>query len=298
VRQIVIRDACSAGTLPRASGRACPDAAGQATTWFPSRPRPSSPATAAAPWTADQAVTASANATDPGRTALQLANSETGVMQELPAGLAVSDLTQAFGKVPFAFNWLDLQRGRVSAHKLGGPKGIGALVLRRGLDVAPQLKGGGQEMGRRSGTENLIGIAGFGAAAEAAARDLADGVWDRVEQLRNILDQGLSASGFGTISVGIGARRLPNTLCLIAPGWKGETQVMQMDLAGFAVSAGSACSSGKVRASRVLRAMGFDDAEAASAIRLSLGPDVTEAAVLACIEAWTTRYRRHRARVA
>lgn len=236
--------------------------------------------------------------TDPGRSALQLANSETGVMQDLPPGLAVSDLTQAFGKVPFAFNWLDLQMGLVSAHKLGGPKGIGALVLKRGLDVAPQLKGGGQEMGRRSGTENLIGIAGFGAAAAAAARDLADGVWERVEQLRNILDQGLSASGFGTISVGNGARRLPNTLCLIAPGWKGETQVMQMDLAGFAVSAGSACSSGKVRASRVLRAMGYDDTEAASAIRLSLGPDVTEESVLACIEAWTTRYRRHRARVA
>ena len=235
---------------------------------------------------------------DPARSTLQLANSETGVIQDLAPGLAVSDLTQAFGKVPFAFNWLDLGMGLVSAHKLGGPKGIGALVLRRGLDVAPQLRGGGQEMGRRSGTENLIGIAGFGAAAEAAARDLADGGWERVEQLRNILDQGLSASGFGTISVGNGARRLPNTLCLIAPGWKGETQVMQMDLAGFAVSAGSACSSGKVRSSRVLRAMGFDDAEAASAIRLSLGPDVTEAAVLACIEAWTTRYSRHRARVA
>jgi cysteine desulfurase len=92
--------------------------------------------------------------------------------------------------------------------------------------------------------------------------------------------------------------RLPNTLCLIAPGWKGETQVMQMDLAGFAVSAGSACSSGKVRASRVLRAMGFDEREAASALRFSLGPDTTEEAVLRCIEAWTTRYRRHLTRVA
>ena len=141
-------------------------------------------------------------------------------------------------------------------------------------------------------------MAGFGAAAEAAARDLADGVWDRVAQLRNILDQGLSAAGFGTISVGNGMRRLPNTLCLIAPGWKGETQVMQMDLAGFAVSAGSACSSGKVRASRVLRAMGYGEAEAGSAIRFSLGPSVTEDEVLACVAAWTTRYARHRARVA
>ena len=81
--------------------------------------------------------------------------------------------------MPFAFNWLGCDMGLVSAHKLGGPKGVGALVLRRGLEVAAQLKGGGQEMGRRAGTENLIGIAGFGAAAEAAARDLADGVWER-----------------------------------------------------------------------------------------------------------------------
>ena len=109
---------------------------------------------------------------EPARTALQLANSETGVVQELPAGLAVSDLTQGFGKLPLAFNWLGCEMGLISAHKLGGPKGIGALVLRPGLDVASQLKGGGQEMGRRAGTENLIGIAGFAAAAEAAARDL------------------------------------------------------------------------------------------------------------------------------
>ena len=235
---------------------------------------------------------------DPAQTALQIANSETGVMQTLPPGLAVSDLTQAFGKVPLAFTWLGCDMGLVSAHKLGGPKGIGALVLRRGLDVEPRLKGGGQEMGRRAGTENLIGIAGFGAAAEAAARDLAAGVWDQVTQFRNILDQGLSACGFKTISVGKGALRLPNTLCMIAPGWKGDTQVMQMDLAGFAVSAGSACSSGKVRSSRVLRAMGFDGDEAASAIRFSLGPEVTEDQVLRCVEAWTTRYVRHRTRAA
>jgi cysteine sulfinate desulfinase/cysteine desulfurase-like protein len=98
---------------------------------------------------------------DPARTALQLANSETGVIQTLPTGLAVCDLTQGFGKVPLAFTWLGCDMGLVSAHKLGGPKGIGALVLRRGLDVEPRLKGGGQEMGRRAGTENLIGIAGY-----------------------------------------------------------------------------------------------------------------------------------------
>lgn len=235
---------------------------------------------------------------EPARTALQLANSETGVMQDLPQGLAVSDLTQAFGKVPLAFNWLGCDMGLVSAHKLGGPKGIGALVVRQGIDVPPQLRGGGQEMGRRAGTENLIGIAGFAAAAEAAARDLAAGVWDEVAELRNILESELSAAAKETISVGNGSPRLPNTLCLIAPGWKGETQVMAMDLAGFAVSAGSACSSGKVRASRVLTAMGFDEALAGQAIRVSIGPGVTKDDVLRFARVWTAAYAKARARAA
>ena len=235
---------------------------------------------------------------DPTRSAVQLANSETGILQDLAEGLAVSDLTQAFGKVPLAFNWLGCQMGLVSAHKLGGPKGIGALVLRRGVDFDPVLKGGGQEMGRRAGTENLIGIAGFGAAAEAAARDLADGVWERVAELRNTLNQALSFEGFNTISVGNSAARLPNTLCLIAPHWKGETQVMVMDLAGFAISAGSACSSGKVRASKTLQAMGYDETLAGQAIRISLGPTNTEDEVLRFAEAWGREYKRILARVA
>ena len=235
---------------------------------------------------------------DPARSAVQLANSETGILQDVPEGLAVSDLTQAFGKVPLAFNWLGCQMGLVSAHKLGGPKGIGALVLRRGVDFDPVLKGGGQEMGRRAGTENLIGIAGFGAAAEAAARDLADGVWERVGELRNTLNQALSFEGFNTISVGNSAARLPNTLCLIAPHWKGETQVMVMDLAGFAISAGSACSSGKVRASRTLQAMGYDETLAGQAIRISLGPDTTEDQVLRFAQVWGREYKRILSRIA
>lgn len=233
---------------------------------------------------------------DPARTALQLANSETGIVQDLPVGLAVCDLTQGFGKLPIAFNWLGCQMGLVSAHKLGGPKGIGALVLRQGLDVTSQMRGGGQEMGRRAGTENLIGIAGFAAAAEAAMRDLARGVWEEVAQIRNILDSALSSFGFETISVGNDAARLPNTLCLIAPGWKGETQVMAMDLAGFAISAGSACSSGKVKASRTLKAMGFDEALAGQAIRVSLGPGVTREDVLRFAEVWGREYARIRSR--
>ena len=179
-----------------------------------------------------------------------LANNETGVIAEpqaAPGGgwhygsrkadWLLLDIVQAVGKVPFAFAWSGADMAIVSAHKFGGPKGVGALILRGGLDIEPLALGGGQEMGRRAGTENLIGIAGMGAAAEAAARDLANGVWDEVAEIRNILDSELSAGSNKTISVGNGLPRLPNTLCLIAPGWKGETQVMAMDLAGFAVSA-------------------------------------------------------------
>jgi cysteine desulfurase len=160
------------------------------------------------------------------------------------------------------------------------------------------LLGGGQEMGRRAGTENIIGIAGMGAAAEAAMRDLEAGLWEEVAEFRNILESALSLGTKDTISVGKGGPRLPNTLCLIAPGWKGETQVMAMDLAGYAVSAGSACSSGKVRPSRVLQAMGFDAAQASQAIRLSLGPGVTKDEVLRFADVWLAQYAKALSRAA
>jgi cysteine desulfurase len=235
---------------------------------------------------------------DPQSSCLQLANSETGVIQDLPEGLAVTDATQAFGKLPVAFNWMGATMALISAHKLGGPKGVGAVVLKRGTDLAAQIRGGGQEMGRRSGTENVIGIAGFGAAAEAAAKDLDNGVWDRVAEIRNILEKAVAAQCPGTIFIGNEARRLPNTSCFATPGWKGETQVMQMDLAGFAISAGSACSSGKVRASAVLTAMGFDEKTAQGAIRVSLGADTTETDVLRFAETWCAKQKKHRARSA
>lgn len=235
---------------------------------------------------------------DPGRAALQLANSETGIVQTLPEGLAVSDWTQGFGKLPLAFDWSGVEMALISAHKIGGPKGIGALILRRGLDVEARIRGGGQEMGRRSGTENVIGIAGFGAAAAAAAQDVDAGRPAQMDKLRNILEKTLEARTNETIFVGKGADRLPNTSCIVTPGWKGETQVMQMDLAGFAISAGSACSSGKVRASAVLRAMGLSEVQAGSAIRVSLGPQTTEAEVRAFAEAWGAAYDRFRARAA
>lgn len=235
---------------------------------------------------------------DPARASVQVANSETGVMQDLPEGLAVSDMTQAFGKVPLAFDWSGVEMALVSAHKLGGPKGIGALVIKRGLDVPAQLKGGGQEMGRRAGTEAIPAIAGFGAAAEAAAQDLVSDGWARVAKLRTFLESELETRSKETILVGKGAPRLPNTSCIVTPGWKGETQVMALDLAGFAVSAGSACSSGKVRSSAVLGAMGYGPEVAGSAIRVSLGPETTEAEVAAFCEAFLKLQTKHFARAA
>ena len=153
-------------------------------------------------------------------------------------------------------------------------------------------------MGRRSGTENIAGIAGFGAAAEAARRDIAAGQWNRVENLRKILENALADDAKTTIFVGNDVPRLPNTSCFATPGWKGEAQVIQMDLAGFAISAGSACSSGKVRSSSVLRAMGYDEATAGSAIRVSLGLETTEDDVLRFAAAWLEKEKKFRARAA
>jgi len=235
---------------------------------------------------------------EPGQSTLQLANSETGVMQTLPEGLALADMTQAFGKVEVDFLRSGAVMGIVSAHKLGGPKGVGALILRRGIDLDPLLKGGGQEMGRRAGTENVIGIAGFGAAAEAAAKDVAMGRWKDVAKMRDLLESTIAEVANETIFVGSGAERLPNTACFAVPGWKGETQVMQMDLAGFAISAGSACSSGKVRASQVLQACGYDEVTASSAIRVSLGLETTRDDVTRFAEAWGVAYERFCAKAA
>ncbi|WP_342071176.1 cysteine desulfurase family protein [Yoonia algicola] len=232
---------------------------------------------------------------DPAGSTVQLANSETGIVQDLPQGLAVSDITQGFGKVPFAFSWSGVGMVFLSAHKFGGPKGVGALIFPQGTDIAAQIKGGGQEMGRRSGTENVVAIAGMGAAAAAAQADLAAGKWDRVAKLRNILETAIEAAEKSTIFVGKGLDRLPNTSCFASPGWKGETQVMAMDLAGFGVSAGSACSSGKVKTSRVLQALGMDDEVASSAIRVSLGIETTEDEVMRFVQAWSEKQARRRA---
>ena len=243
--------------------------------------------------------------------AMGLANSETGVISEPPKSDSPEpdiggtspkclflDVVQAVGRIPWAFSWSNADFALVSAHKFGGPKGAGALIVRQGLDVEALQPGGGQEMGRRSGTENVIGIAGMGAAAASALEDLNNGVWAEVAKLRNILENTIEAETKETIFVGKDSDRLPNTSCFATPGWKGETQVMAMDLAGYAISAGSACSSGKVKESRVLRAMGYDAEVAQSAIRVSLGPDTTEAEVMGFAEAWLSQRAKRRQRVA
>ncbi|MEL6767865.1 MAG: aminotransferase class V-fold PLP-dependent enzyme [Pseudomonadota bacterium] len=240
--------------------------------------------------------------------AIQAANSETGVLQNWFGVTEAAwdwgahcllDITQSAGKLREALP--DIREPTFacfSAHKLGGPNGVGALYVSERRETNIVDTGGGQEQGRRSGTENVIGIAGFGAAAMAAKRDLEAGLWDNVEKLRNILEDGLEAAAPDLIIFGKDTPRLPNTSCFAVPGWKGETQVMQLDLAGFAVSAGSACSSGKVRESRVLRAMGFDSLTASSAIRVSLGPTTTEAEIRAFLTAWTGLYRKRARRAA
>ena len=252
---------------------------------------------------------------------LQAANGETGVYHQLDQHLdhaghsvtSICDLTQVAGRSVRAPDTRGGRRdplgehtrervynyGILSSHKMGGPKGVGALIARDGSDIAPMISGGGQEHGRRSGTENVTAIAGFGAAAEAAKNAQEAGVWEEVAGLRNNLEVALEDAAPDLLIFGKDAPRLPNTSCFAMPGWKGETQVMQMDLAGFAISAGSACSSGKVnRASAVLTAMGCDEVTASSAIRVSFGPATKKAELESFASAWISAYRRWKAKAA
>ncbi len=230
----------------------------------------------------------------PALVSVMLANNETGAIQPVneaaeiihqAGGLLHVDAIQAFGKIPLDINALGADLITVSAHKIGGPKGVGALILADGVrGFEPVLRGGGQELGRRAGTENVAGIAGFGAAARAAMsalqRDAA-----RLEALRSQLESGLRRTP-GVIVFSGEAPRLPNTVLFTIPGLRAETAVIGFDLAGIAVSSGSACSSGKVQPSHVLEAMGFGPELAQGAVRLSLGWSTTSQDIDRCLEAW------------
>ena len=222
---------------------------------------------------------------EPEESSLQLANSETGILQDLPEGIDVTDATQAVGKIPVSRQLKKARAAIISAHKFGGPKGIGALVLAEGREVLARQRGGGQELGRRSGTENVVAIAGFDAALRAAARDVWQGDWEEVAEYRDALEARLLDAEQGVIIVGKEADRLPNTSCFAVPGWKSEMQVIQMDLDGFAISAGSACSSGKVRERNALRGL-VSDAVGATAIRVSIGPGTKRSDVMRFADAW------------
>ncbi len=239
--------------------------------------------------------------------AVQASNSETGMLQNnfkhaqiawKNNAMVLVDASQSAGRFGTSVADLGADFLMVSAHKLGGPKGVGALCLKLGVDLKHGVPGGGQEQGRRSGTENVIGIIGFGAAAVAAERDRKAGHWDNVYDLRNQLEEKIANVAYDAIFVSKDSPRLPNTSCIAVPGWKGETQVMQMDLAGYAISAGSACSSGKVKRSRVLTAMGFDDITASSAIRVSIGPTTTQNELMGFADAWLAQYKKFKARAA
>jgi cysteine desulfurase len=230
----------------------------------------------------------------PALVSIMLANNETGAVQPVAeageiihsaGGLLHVDAIQAFGKIPFDINALNADLLTLSAHKIGGPKAAGALVLAEGLQgPEPLLRGGGQERGHRAGTENVAGIAGFGAAVSGALSAVGrDAI--RLEGLRNHLESGLRQTP-DMIVFSDDVTRLPNTTLFTVPGLKAETAVIGFDLAGIAVSSGSACSSGRVQPSHVLQAMGFGPKLAQGAVRLSLGWSTSEADIDRCVEAW------------
>ena len=224
-----------------------------------------------------------------------LANNETGVIQpiaEIAAivhaanGLLHVDAVQAAGRIPIDMAALGADLMSLSSHKLGGPQGAGALIVRKGVQIgAPLIRGGGQERGLRAGTENVAAIAGFGAAAEAAAADLAADA-RRMAALRDRIEADIAAATPDAVVFGVKAPRLPNTTLVAVPGIKAETALIAFDLNGIAVSSGSACSSGKVAASHVLAAMGVEPALARGAIRISLGPTTSEIEVESLLIAW------------
>lgn len=228
---------------------------------------------------------------------VMLANNETGVIQPVAEVAAIArkhgarvhcDAVQAAGRIAVDIRSLGADSLSLSAHKIGGPMGAGALVLACGVPLQGRQKGGGQESGRRAGTENLPGIAGF--AAAAAASDLTDQA--RLAGLRDRVEAETQRIGSGVKIYGGASPRLANTTCLSMPGVSAETQVMALDLAGVAVSAGAACSSGKVKASHVLVAMGIDKAEAETAIRVSFGWNSKPADVDRFLEVWTQLWVR------
>ena len=232
--------------------------------------------------------------------ALMLANNETGVIQPVAEASALVraadgwlhvDAVQAAGKIPVDSRALSADTLAISAHKIGGPQGVGALTFGPRATLSRRQHGGGQERGRRGGTENVPGINGFGAAAKASLEALNSPVdVDQKTAWRNTAAERLKSTG--AVVMGESAPRLPNTLCIATPGFASDTQVMALDLAGVMVSAGAACSSGKVKQSPVLAAMGQGEL-AQCGIRVSGGWKTTEADWNRFADAWFEAHQRH-----
>ncbi|MBI2241851.1 MAG: cysteine desulfurase [Magnetospirillum gryphiswaldense] len=239
----------------------------------------------------------------PALVSVMLANNETGVIQPVAevvrlararGALVHCDAAQGLGRLPVFLSDLDVDFLTLSAHKMGGPSGIGCLLLSKSdISLAPILLGGGQEKSRRAGTENLAGIVGFATAARLAAEEAKGG--DAPARMRTLRDT-LEAQAVERVPeariVGGSSPRLCNTSCLILPDVAAQVQVMALDLAGVMVSAGSACSSGKVASSHVLAAMGLGPGLADCALRVSLGPDSQAQDVDAFLSAWSELARR------
>lgn len=237
--------------------------------------------------------------------ALMAANNETGVVQPIAeaarlvharGGLLLVDAVQAAGKIPLSLAESCADMLALSGHKLGAPSGVGALVLGSDIVVPPLVRGGGQERGQRSGTENLSGIAGFGAAAAAARRDLP--AYEGLAQLRDGLEARMRALRPQIVIFGDRAPRLPNTLCFALPGSAAEAVLIGFDLGGVAASSGSACSSGKVKASHVLDSMGVAPDVMRCAIRISLGSATTPWEIDRAFEVWRECVERSARRAA
>jgi cysteine desulfurase len=207
-------------------------------------------------------------------------------------GLIHCDAIQGLGKINVSIVDLDVDYLSLSAHKIGGPHGVGAFYVKPGAPFKSVQTGGGQEFGRRAGTENVAGVAGFGAAVEAAAAGLAQ--HEALRVARDAMESTLKQAVPELAVHGAAAPRVAGVSCFGVEGLPSETQVMGMDLAGFAVSAGSACSSGKVKPSRVLTAMGLNDTAARSAIRASFGWGSTPEEFDALAEAWIKMAARAR----
>lgn len=231
---------------------------------------------------------------------VMMANNETGVVNDIAAIAAVvreggavlhTDAVQALGKQPVDFSAGGAHLMSVSAHKLYGPKGVGALLVDKAVDLEPLLHGGGQEKGRRGGTENLAGIVGFGRAAELAAAGMEERRL-RLDALRQRLEQGLRERVPQAVVFAAGARRLPNTVFLALPGIDGETLLLELDRMGLALSSGAACGSGYSEPSHVLQAMGVTADIARCAVRVSFGTGNTEHDVDTLIAALQTQAAR------